>query len=511
MPGQAKTHQELLQAAALLLDWNLAVPDTPFPTLIARAQQHRLTHAAETAYHSCFKSQYGGSNAMVRMWEDVLRFARAGAVDMSDVGQGGLTRKLASTRPDLIDILATVDVGTSCTGADRTARLRSAADELARRCGTTWSARTRATLTLPAPPSVSAESAVLGWYSIFEMCMLPEPNDPGGTLPFERAAVAVEALGRGLACDRAYWNTAARGRVSSPTRYVGNGASSWVTARALVAVAEQYGDPVAVARAWAREHDEWVRPRDEPVIATRIVRTLFECGRTADALRALEMACRRADGPTLAPELVDVSLGLCAALLASGDREGAERALPPALRTQTGPADRRRGGPRFDPEIADALRQALVDPQLGLTALRRVWYATYRDEPADSASGWLVSGALVRCLRESGAEAEAGIVAALSRRMLDEPGNEQQHRMRSLLAVGGRIESEEQAERDRERLHGLLDELQGLLLRAPHLASDPRLARELGGIARVARRARVLFRPVRNFVLDRPLAPNREP
>ena len=503
MPAPAKTRQELLQAAARLLEWNLVTADTGRAFLITKAQQYRLLHSADSAYVSCIKNHYRGPNAMSRLWEDVLRHARAGDIEMSDYAQSRLTRVLAGTRPELAEVLAGVDLGVSCQGRDRTARLREAVDALARRSERASPARMLAARTLPTPAPLTLESAVLGWVVIFEACLAPEPDAPAAPLPPDRAEVALDALQRGSACDEAYRRAGTRSRPGYPSRHAGGtcGAGAWVAARAVLAVAEHSGDPLTVARAWALEHDEWLRPRDEVRLWARIVRALFENGRTADALRALESACLRDDVP--APELADVAVDLCTALLALGEQEGAERALPPVVRARLDDPDLAGSAPGFDPALSDALRQALVDPRLGLTALRRVWFATCRDEPPDSATGWLVAGALARCLRESGSPSEAGVVAILSRRMLGEPGNEQEQRMRSALVATGSLVADEDTEAERQRLYGLLDELESLLLRAPQLASDERIVRELAGISRVARRARVLFRPERVSLIER--------
>jgi hypothetical protein len=498
MAAPARTRQELLQAAARLFQWNLVGLDTGRTQLITRAQQHRLLHGADTAYVSCIKNHYRGPSAMARLWEDVLRHSRSGAVDMSDFAQGRLTRLLAAGRPELTDTLVGLDIGASCQAGERTRRLWDVSSDLTRRSEKAAPART-----LPLLGSTSGmtlESAVLGWVSVFVAAFAPEARDPEAPLSPERAEVAVHALSRGAACDQAHRRASARSRVGFPSRNIEGGTGSWVALRAAVAVAEGATDPLAVARAWALQHDEWLPPRDEAAVAARLARTLFDFGRMPDALRALELACVREE---LAPELVEVAVDLCTSLLAVGDRERAERALPSAIRERLDGFGGAAGSRGLDPALSEALRQSLVDPTLGLTALRRVWFATYREEPPNSASGWLVAGALTRCLRESGATSEAGVVAILSRRMLDDPARDQEHRMRSLLVAAASMESEEATALDRQRLHSLLDELEGMLLRSPELACDPRIVRELAGISRVARRARVLFRPERASLMER--------
>jgi hypothetical protein len=500
MPAPQRAKQELLQAAARLFERNLITAATGRHSLVKKAQQHRLLSGTDMAYIACIKTYYKGPKAMPRLWEDVLRTARAGGLEMSDLGQSRLTKVLANERPELAEVLAQLNASAALEGHARTALLRTAADTLVRKSEKLPPTRSLAPRPRSVPASMSLAAAVLGWVSIFDACLVPEP-DPATPISRDRADIALEALDRGSGCDETYrCSTVSRARLgfpATPRVDAACGAGTWVAGRAVLAMAEQSDDPLTVARAWAVDHDAWLRPGDEPGMAAQIARSLFDHGRTADALRALEQACHRGD-PIPAPGLVDVGIDLCTALLALGDRESAGRAIPPVIRALLDSPDWiHQAGSDFDEALPEALRQALVDPRLGLTALRRVWFAGYRDEPVASPTGWLVAGALARCLRESGTPEEAGTVAVLSRRLLDEPGNEQDSRMRAALVAAQAVEAEPPLEAERQRLHSLLDEFEGLLLRSPQLAADPRIVRELAGITRVARRARVLVRPDR--------------
>lgn len=499
MQAPQRAKHELLQAAARLFERNLVTVAIGRHSLVKKGQQTRLLTGADMSYLACIKTSYKGPNSMPRLWEDVLRLARAGGVDMTDLGQSRLTKVLANERPELAEVLAQLNSAASLEGPARTTQLREAADTLVRKSDKLPSARSLAPRPRSAPPSMSLDSAALGWISILDACLTPEPTDPTGPIAGDRAGIALEALDRGARCDEAYRRMATtRARLgfpSIPRVDAACTAGTWFAGRAVLAVAEGSDDPLAVARAWAGDHDAWLRPADEPAMAAQIARSLFDRGRTSDALRALESACRRND-PMPAPGLVGVGIDLCTAFLALGDREAAVRAVPPVIRALLDSPDRLHPA-EFDQALSEAVRQALVDPRLGLTALRRVWFASYRDEPADSSTGWLVAGALARCLRESGTPEEAGTVAVLSRRLLSEPANEQENRMRAALVDIEAIDAEPPLEAERQRLHCLLDELEGLLLRSPRLAADRRIVRELAGIARVARRARLLVRPDR--------------
>lgn len=501
MATQQRIKHDLLQAAARMFEQNLITVGCGRHSLIKKAQKHRLLAGADMAYVACIKAHYKGPASMECLWEDALRVARAGGIEMTDLGQSRLTKVLANERPELAEVLAQLNASTTLEGDARTAQLQGAADTLIRRAEKPPGARNLAPRTRSALSPMSLDSAALGWISIFDACLAPEPGDLTAPITRDRARIALESLDRGSACDEAYRKaTPPRARLGFPAVprvKAACGAGTWVAGRAVLAMAEGSNEPLAVARAWAVHHDAWLRPADEPGMSAQIARALFDHGRTMDALRALELACGRGD-LLPAPGLVDIAVDLCTALLALGDREAAARAIPPVVRTLLDNPDRAHPpGSQFDQALSEALRQALVDPRLGLTALRRVWFASYREDRADSSTGWLVAGALARCLQESGTPEEAGTVAVLSRRLLSEPGNHQELRMRAALVDTAAVASDSPLEGERQRLHSLLDELEGLILRHPQLASDRRIVRELAGIALVARRARALVRPDR--------------
>ncbi len=501
MSAPQRARHELLQGAARLFERNLITTGTTRYQLVHKAQQHRFVGGTDITYLACIKNQYKGAEVMPRLWEDVLRLARAGELEMADFAQSRLTRVLAEVRPEVAEILGQLSAAASRAGAARTTYLRTAADTLVRKSEKSPAVRGLAPRSRSAPSSMGLDSAALAWVLIFDACIAPEPGDAGSAIPDERAGIALEALERGASCDQEHRRAIGpRARVGFPSPRVeaACGAGTWVAARAVLAMCQRSENPLAVARSWAVDHDGWLRPQDESGMSAQIAQTLFEHGRTGDALRALEMACLRND-PLPVPGLVEVGIALCTAMLADGNSEGASRAIPPVLRTLLdNPEWVRHAGPDVDVALSEALRQALVDPRLGLTALRRVWFANYRDEPSDSSTGWLVTGALAWCLRATGTPAEAGTVAALSRRLLDEPGNEQAQRIRTGLIAEEVPDAEVPLAAERQRLHSLLDELEALLLRSPQLASDERMVRELTGIAKVARRARLLVRPERN-------------